>query len=124
MGTVDIYHSRRTNYEECEYWIRDERNKKALATDWVMKNSPSGTFFAKEVSPKTNRMNQSANVWAYDRDEITLETDDDVNFIKRGCIVKYDDELWIVDTNQRQIHRKESEFDKEKHYRYIISMRK
>lgn len=124
MGTVDIYHSRRTNYEECIYWIRDERNSRGPASEWILKNEPSGAFLAKEASPKNRKMMQSANVFAYDRDDITLECDDDIHFITRGSIIQYDDEIWIVDAVQRITHRKESEFDKEKHYKYIINMRK
>ena len=123
-GTRDLFHSRRTYYAECEYWIRDERQSVGPASEWILKNSSSGVFYAKEVSPRHNQMNQVGNVFAFDRNNIALETDDDVNEIDRGCIVKYNNEIWIVDSVQREIHRKESEFNVELDYKYTINLRK
>ena len=124
MGTVDIFHSRRTNYELCRYWIRNESEIVGNASKWILNRVESGTFWAKEITAKENRMGQLGNVFAFDENHITIETDDDVDFMTRGCIVRYDDEIWIVDNVQSKIHRKESEFDKEKHYKYYINMRR
>ena len=122
-GTVDIYHSRRTNYEECEYWARNESEMVGNASKWILNKVATDTFYAKESSVKECRMAQLANVFAFDENHITIDTDDDI-LIKRGYIVKYDDEIWMVENAQSKLHRKESEFDKEKHYTTYINLRR
>lgn len=124
MGNIDIYHSRRTNYEECVYWVRDESVIVGDLNQWVLKNKSSGVFYAKEVSPEYNQANPQANAFLFDKDIITLETDDDVDELSRGCVVLYNGKPWMVNDVQRKLHRKESAFDIEKHYKTIVSIRR
>lgn len=124
MGNVDIYHSRRSNYAECIYWIRDERVSVGDLNQWIMKNKSNGLFYAREVSPEYNQQNPQANVFMFDKNTVTLETDDDVDELKRGCVVLYNGHPWIVDNVQRKLHRKESQFDIEQHYKTIVSIRR
>lgn len=124
MGRVDLFHSRRANYDSCKYWIRDKRAQSGTPSQWVLYNQPNGSFYAKPVSVKSTQMNVINGVWALDNNHITLETDDDVNDIDRGHVVEYDGELWIVESVQREIHRKESEFCKHNDYRYFIALTK
>lgn len=124
MGRVDLFHSRRTNYHICEYWIRDERNRTGNPSQWVLMNQSSGRFYAKPLSVKSTQMNVINGTWANDNHRITLETDDDITEITRGSIVKFDDQLWLVEAVQREIHNKESEFAKHIDYKYIISLTK
>lgn len=124
MGRVDLFHSRRTNYHKCEYWIRDERTASGTPSQWVTYNQSSGTFYVKPVSVKSTQMDVVSGVWAIDKNRITLETDDEVTDIDRGCIIKFDDQLWLVEAVQREIHNKESEFSKHIDYKYIISLTK
>lgn len=124
MGRVDLFHSRRANYHKCEYWIRDKRAQSGTPSQWVLMNVSSGFFWAKPLSVKSTQMNVINGTWASDRNNITLETDDDVIDIDRGCIVKFDDQLWLVEAVQREIHNKESEFCKHIDYKYIISLTK
>ena len=124
MGNVDLFHSRRNNYEECYYWVRDESVSVGDASQWILKNKSNGVFYAKEVSPKYNQANPQANVFMYDKNTISLETDDDIDEISRGCIVLYNGKPWMVVDCQKRIHQKESEFDTEKHYTTIVSIRR
>ena len=118
---VDIYHSRRTNYHLCEYWIRDERTSTGTPSHWIMYKTPDGEFWAKIVSSTYNSQEQVNNVWMLDSDKLNLETDDDVR-IKRGDVVRFNDNLWLVETAQGKPHIKESEFNKEIHYKTTISL--
>lgn len=122
MGRVDLFHSRRTNYNKCVYWIRDERDASGSPQQWVNYKQPDGHFYARPISPKNSQMNVINGVWAMDTNHVTLETDDDVPNIARGCLVKYDDQLWLVESVQKQIHLKESEFCKHTDYKYTISI--
>ena len=122
MGNIDLFHSRRTNYDRCVYWIRDESDAIGTPEQWIVKRKPSGHFYAKEISAKSSQMDVLNGVWAFDKDHITLETDDDVSDISRGTFVRYADELWLVESIQREIHRKESEFNRHTDYRYVVAM--
>ena len=122
MGNVDLFHSRRTNYNKCEYWIRDERDATGSPSQWILYNQSSGTFYAKPVSVRSNQANVLNGVWMLDNNRVTIESDDDIEGIARGCLVKYDEELWLVESVQKEKHHKESEFRKHPDYKYIISM--
>ena len=124
MGTVDIFHSRRTCFAECKYWVRDERTIVGDVTAWILKKTPNGTFYAKEISPHYNQFNQIGNGFAFNKNGITLESDDDLSEISVGCIVLYNGHPWFVENVQKEIHRKESEFNIDIDYKYIISLRR
>ena len=59
-----------------------------------------------------------------DKNTISLETDDIVEDLERGCVVLYNGKPWIVDSVMRELHRKESQFDSEKYYKTIINIRR
>ena len=122
MGRVDLFHSRRANYDRCEYWIRDERNASGTPSQWVLNNVPSGHFWAKPVSVKSSQMNVVNGVWALDDHRMALETDDDIDDISRGSVVRFGGELWLVESTQREIHHKESEFSRHLDYRYVLNL--
>lgn len=122
MGRVDLFHSRRSNYHRCEYWIRDERDAIGTPEEWILYNQRAGVFYARPVSAKNSQMNVVNGVWVFDNKHITIETDDEIQDITRGSLVKYDDELWLVESVQFEEHRKESEFSKHTDYKYYISM--
>lgn len=123
MGTVDIYHSRRTNWHECLYWAREERSG-VSPSEWVLKNRATGSFYAKEVNAQYGQMNQISNVFAFDRNGITLETDDDIRGIQRGWLVEYNGKAWIVQDIQEVPHRKESAMSVDIEYKYYINLRR
>ena len=124
MGNIDIYHSRRNYYEECYYWVRDERTAIGDLNQWILQNKSNGMFYAKEVNSMYNQPNPQANVVMFDKNVIAIETQDDIDEISRGCVVLYNGKPWIVDSVQKELHRKESEFDTDKHYKYILNIRR
>lgn len=124
MGRIDLFHSRRSNYNRCEYWNRDERNKSGSPSQWVLMNQPSGSFYAKPLSVKSTQISVINGTWSTDSNHTTLETDDEISDISRGSVVKFDEQLWLVEAVQREIHNKESEFSKHIDYKYIIALTK
>ena len=117
--SVDIYHSRRGHFRFCQYWNRDENDSVGDLTKWMLERKPSGSFYAKETSPKTNQADQLSNVFLFDKNVITLQTDDDVSDIKRGSVVQYLYHAWLVQNVQFELHHKETEYDTEKYTTYI-----
>lgn len=122
MSRVEIYHSRRVMFRICEFWLRDEspiydRN------EFVHQNKPSGRFYARQINAESKDANNINGVMLLDKNVITLESNDDLDDLTRGSLVKYNDELWLVEGVQKEPHLKESQFSKEMHYTYYISLR-
>ena len=117
--SVDIYHSRRGHFKRCAYFNRDEDDYISDLTKWVLVNKPSGFFYAKEVSVKTNQANQLGNVLMFDKNMITLQTGDLVADIKRGSVVEYLNHAWLVQSVQFELSRKETEFGEDRYITYI-----
>jgi len=120
MGNIDLFHSRRTNYHKCEYWVRDERSISGTPEQWVYNHKSNGCFWAKIISNKTNQINIVNNVWALDSNHIALESDDYIQDICRGSLVSFNDELWLVENANFIPHNKESEFSKHIDYKTVI----
>lgn len=120
---IDIYHSRRTKYRECKYFVRDENSAYGDLDKYILTEKPSGIFYAKEVSPQNNQKDQVANVILYDKSIITLETTDLVDDLTSGCIILYLKHGWIVEQVQRSVITKETQFNQMR-YRTIISIRR
>ncbi len=121
--SIDIYHSRRTNYRECKYFVRNENTSFGDLDRYILTEMPSGVFYAKEVSPQNDKKDQIANVILYDKKIITLETTDIVDDLESGCIVLYLGHGWMVEQVQRSVCRRETEFGEMK-YKTIISIRR
>ena len=122
--SVNIYHSRRTNYRKCIYWIRDERDSVANASKWIANKKPAGSFYAKPISNKTTMNNQVSGIMLFDRNTITLETDDDIDNIQLNSIVKYNNVVWILENIQAIPHKKEMAFSTRIHYKYVLTIRR
>lgn len=119
---VNLFHSRRINYKKCDYWIRDERTQTGPASQWVLYNTKSGSFYAHPITPKSNQANVVNGVWMVDKNNITLETEDNADNLSRGSIVKYNNELWLVESVQQKPYLKESEFSNREYYKYFIQI--
>lgn len=118
---IDIYHSRRSNFRKCSYFLPTENRR---LDEYVQKSRPQGTFYAKEVNSLSNQQNVVNNAIILDRNMVTLETDDIVNDLVRGSIVLYLNQVWIVDNTQQEVKIKESEFNSEIRATTYISLRR
>lgn len=121
--SIDIYHSRRTNYRECKYFVRDESSFVGDLDRFILTQAPRGVFYAKEISPQNSKKDQVANVILYDKSIITLETTDIVDDLTSGCVVLYLGHGWMVEQVQRSVYMRETEFGEMK-YKTIISIRR
>ena len=124
MGRIDLFHSRRVNFIACEYWIRDERDSIGSPEQWILRNHPSGMFYARPVQAKSSYMQNINGVWALDENHSTIETDDHIDDICRGSLVNYNNHLWMVENIQKQVHIKESQFARDEDYKFILSLRR
>ena len=114
--------SRRDCHELCAWW---ERNESDDYTDdeLIMKRPPSGYFHAKEMTSETYDNGIVGGSFMYDRATVLIRTPDDVSGLKNNCLVKYQDDKWIVVSVQRKnIRNGMTEFAPERnvpHFFYI-----
>ena len=118
--SIDIYHSRRTNYKRCPFY-NDAPNRDL--DKWVLTTKPSGVVYCQPVDRRNLSQNQVNNVMMFDKDTVVLKTADDTDDMKKGTVILYDGQWWIVDSISQELHLKESEFG-HNHYDSYIYVRR
>lgn len=101
----DLAQSIRDYNDFCKWWSRDERDQ-FTSDELVYKRIPSGTFWAKEVSPEQLRNNIVAGSFMFDSSHITIKSPDNLfnlqkTMLKNECLVEYNGELWVVVSVQK-----------------------
>ena len=91
--------------------------------DWT-KSSPECCSISVFKNRLQNSKENTNSAIQYDKDSITLYTDDETDGLEAGCIVVYRYSPWIVDGVQRKFHIKETEFSQKEHCTTIITLRK
>jgi len=120
---VDIFHSRRTSFQRCVYYIRDEQRGSGDIEKLVLDKEPSGVFYAKEVSDYQQGSNDVGNAM-FDTNRVTIETADDISLIKKGCIVCFRNNFWFVDNVGLKQHPSLAQFKNEVDGTRVLSLRK
>lgn len=119
--SVDIYHTRRTNFRVCKYWLPDDKLDRDKV---ILMKEPAGIFYAAEVNAINSDFNPIANTFGSNRNIVTLETQDEVNDLKKMSIVLYLNKSWTVDNIQREMHKKETQFGDDIHATTYINLRR
>ena len=115
---IDIWTSRRGNFIECEYWLKEDSVMSENLSDFIKnpddeltyKSEPDGIFFAKEVNAYTQDNQVIAEVFMAKRETITLETSDDISVLKRNDIVRFNDKKYRVDSIQKVPFKNQRQF--------------
>lgn len=118
---IDIYHSRRTKYKKCPYYV--EAPNRDL-DKWVLENKPSGFIYCQPVDMKTQDKNPLNNAMMFDKNSVVLMTSDHCDDLKPKSVILYDGHTWTVDNLRQELHLKQSEFSKENHYDTYIYLRR
>ena len=91
---VDLRRSRRGYNYKCFYWKRDI--SQTMDNEELVHNSrPTGVFYAKIVSSKSNDKQDIAGVFRVGIEGISIETQDIVD-IDKDDLVQFDGSIWIV----------------------------
>lgn len=118
----DIFQSRRNYNEPCKWWSRNE-GEEYDEDVLIHKRVPTGTFWAKEISPETDDNNIIGGVFMVDRDAVTIVSPDNLFGIKDRDWVEYQGEIWRIDNVQkRKARMQNSEFAADRnvsHYWYL-----
>lgn len=123
-GRVDVFTSRRTNYNKCRYWIaRDEVNGTS-PTDYDIDSIEDGVFYAREENSEVFGYQVVANDVLFEEQNIMISTMDDVHDLIVNSMVEYNDEKWRVADIQRVKQKKQNQLSKIIAYKYFISLRR
>ena len=118
---IDIYHSRRTRYRKCYYWLRDNDEP----VEYLIHNvAPSGMFYAIEDNAIAYQNNNVTGNMLFDRNSVVLKTDDDIEDIRQNCVIKYKNLTWFVNDVQMHLHIKETAFGNQEHATTYLTLRR
>lgn len=118
---IDIYHSRRGKFRKCSYWLRKDNEP---VEQLVYNVAPTGIFYAVEASVISKVSNNTYGRVLFDKQTVTLMTDDDIEDITQNSIVLYKEQIWLVVDVQIELHMKETEFSKERHATRYLTLRR
>lgn len=123
MSRIDIYHSRRCMFNLCAFWVRDEDGV-GNSDEYRYKTQPDGYFYAKEVDSEMINNNVLFGAFMADEHHIMIESTDDLTGMTENSKVRYKNNDWRVESLQKQLIMKESQFNsKETYYWYIQLVR-
>ena len=106
-GCSNLILGRRGQFEKCNYWLRDESIKDLSVYKYQIK--PKGRFYANQITPMNEDKAQLNNAFLYDTSAITLYTRNYVK-LKKGDIVEFKGELWMVINCQYKETTKNQQF--------------
>ncbi len=108
-GAFDLWGSRRTAFERCEWYQRNEKATKDLSKI-VFNDKPTAIFYAKEANSATYQKQDLGGVFLADESVVMIETSDAVYGIKGGDRVNFRNALWMVTSVQQTESHKQAQF--------------
>lgn len=117
---VDIFTSRRTNFEECEYWLRDIN---ADPSEIIYKTRKSNGCFNAKISNPETFSNNAVGVFMFDTKNLMIETYDDIDEVKVNDVVKFNDCFYMITQIQKYPIRKNTQFHSEQQFITYLSLR-
>lgn len=119
---IDLYKGHRTEFLLCEFWsvVGDG----LVPPDQICyATKPTGTFFAKEVTPYVSENQDIDNSFLAEQKTVTLETKDNICKVNRNDIVKFNEENYRVDRIQKIPVKKHRQYMIKPSHTYYITLR-
>lgn len=115
-GNVDIFQSRRTAFERCEWWKRSDFGESVPLYKVAYEKAPAGSFRVEETNPPSSQMLSAGDV-RYRSQTVTVMTTDDIyEKIHENDLVSYCHRIWRVVNISLRRSMKTSEFSKRNNY--------
>lgn len=124
--SFDLFQSRRTYNELCHWWSRNESDEYE-DDELIMKQHPTGSFYAKEVSSEATHDVAVGGVFMFDKTTITLKSPDNLFGMKGNDLIEYQGEKWmVVNVQKKKTRISNSEFanDKDCSHMWYLEIRK
>lgn len=105
-GSVDLFTSRRVNFNRCTYWHLDESWTEMHPNEIAIKKHPTGHFTANEEDMFRKENQIIAGAFMFESANITLSTSDYIPELDVNDIVKYDNQIYrVVDIRKQPLKR-------------------
>lgn len=122
-GFVDIFTSRRTMFDKCQFWKRNEDDY-VDTNEIVYSIEPSGYFSAQQVSGEENSPQVIGGIYMFDSNRVTIKTNDDIEIIKKNDVVLFREEGWRVENVQKIPVKKVNQYCSEIYYTFYLRLKK
>lgn len=123
-GNSEMFTSRRTCFNRCEYWSQERGKDIANREELARKVRPSGFFMAKEVSNINEDPQIVGGSMMFERKTVTLKTYDNIEDVKRDDFVSYDCHIWSISSMNKKKVRRQSQFGVNTPYIYYVELRR
>lgn len=120
-GYTDLLVGRRELHERCKFWVRDDEEKEL--SEYVYNTTPSGWFYAKEITSEDLRKTQLNGVFMFDESLTTIYTTSGLN-IKKGDLIEYMGEIWFAQSVQKKRINKNRQFMSRPSFECYIQIKK
>ena len=116
-----------SGYNELGRWWHRNENDEIDTDEIIIRRICSGSFWAKEVTPKRTEDTQVGGVFMFERDTITIKTPDNLEGMASKDLVEFRGEIWRVNNVQRSKARNQQTFfgkDKNCSHFWYLELRK
>ena len=120
-GCTDLLLGRRGDFEKCQYWVRDESDESL--NEYTHNHKPSGIFYAKEITAEDLHKLVINGVFMFNESLITIYANGSLK-LKNGDLIKFRDEIWIVQTCQPKRVQKNVQFMKRPSVKSYIQLKR
>lgn len=122
-GNVDIFTSRRTNFNKCPYWHMDEKWTELHPNEIVAKKTPTGYLYAKEENNLETSNQILVGAFMFESTNIIISTNDSVEDLHPNDILKYDGKVYRISDIQRKKIKRQSQFSNNPGYKTYMSLK-
>ena len=135
FNSADVFTSRRTHFNECMYWCRNEEDIEReidLTTmvyvdhdlnELFYERSPNGAFMAVETASYDDSNQIIGGTMMFDQSFVTIFTNDYIDDLKVNDIVYFDDKVWRVTNISRTKRKRQNQFSKDVAYKTYIQLK-
>lgn len=121
-GMLDLFTSRRTMHDKCNYWRR-ESNEDINALIHEI-NEPSGFFYAKQITSIQDMPQVLAGVFLFDSETVTIQSNDELDKLKRDDIVQFRGEIWRLEQIQATPIRINNQYNYDVQMTYFLRLKR
>jgi hypothetical protein len=121
-GMLDLFTSRRTMHDKCNYWRR-ESNEDINALIHEI-NEPSGFFYAKQITSIQDMPQVLAGVFLFDSETVTIQSNDELDKLKRDDIIQFRGEIWRLEQIQATPIRINNQYNYDVQMTYFLRLKR
>lgn len=122
-GSVDLFTSRRINYDKCTYWCVDDAWSDMHPNEIAVQKKPTGFFFANEEDMLSFENQIIASAFVFQSATITLSTSDYIPELKPNDLVKHDDIIYRVTAVRTRPYKRHQQYSKNPSKKTYIALK-